>query len=520
MNQFKLLNMKDFVFVGYKYDDQSLISRTALHKRRRKLRVYYYLPNGQCFYFNSVPDLQSKKEKDAYIAEFRYVLQTGFVPNNGSNELRKNSYDPKDGRFSIFFPKYFSDYSVGARVKGASALKTQKSISENIVKYFESIGIFSITEITNEHIDVWDKSLKHTKKKRGKGVLSPATRNAWRKVFRAFLNTAKDKGYALRCDPEKMNIYEYDKGGKIDPKADVRRVIYPLKLIEAVEQCSFIIDTEKMPDLRKIIRSWRETGPRPGEMQSLSTHNLVYENGKVIGLKILDLPDCPHEEDEIGFRPKNFKSYRTIPISGESAAYIESLDNKFKNVKRYGWHKGKLVEFPFLFVFWDEKEKCYVRDDRKFDKLFHDITTHALQEFKLPYKDAYITYDLRRSCNQFLKTIAKFDEKEAAHFLGHSVATNRKHYTLDEDGMDISNAQMERSIIMAAKTSPEIAKMYANLLGGPSQATGTKEDTRPQPKYEIELETVKESLSSLQSSGFVVMKREDDDELTFSKITG
>ena len=65
MNHYQLLNIKDFEFVGYKYEDKSLVSRTALQKRKKGLRVYYYLPNGKHFNYYSVPALQSKKEKDS-----------------------------------------------------------------------------------------------------------------------------------------------------------------------------------------------------------------------------------------------------------------------------------------------------------------------------------------------------------------------------------------------------------------------------------------------------------------------
>ena len=503
MNHYQLLNIKDFEFVGYKYEDKSLVSRTALQKRKKGLRVYYYLPNGKHFNYYSVPALQSKKEKDSYLAEFNYALQSGFVPKNGANELRKNSYDPKDGRFSIFFQKYFNEYAINERAKEDSALSTQKSISRRIIYYFEAIGIKSITEITDEHIKDWDKSLKMTKKLRGKGFIQPPTANGWRKTLRAFLNTAKEKGYTLQCKPDEMNIFHFGKGGEIDTSVDARKVIYPLALIEAVERCSFYVDLETTPDIRKIIRLWREIGLRTGEMETLSERNLVFETGYLKQIQIIKQP-------EIKFVPKNKRSFRDIHLTDASSDFLDSLVLKFTGVKRYGKQNKEMVEYPYLFVFWDEKKKIYLRDDNKMQQLFHQITAHAIKEFNLPYKDDYQLYDLRRSCNLYLKTILSYSVEEASKFLGHSPATNKKHYTLDENDLDINQAQINKALLLSSKADPAIAKMYSRQFASKDPLPSSNQP--PPLQVQVELDSLPQMLSSITSVGFVIMKNESDDE--------
>ncbi len=504
MPTFLLLNILDFEFVGYKFSDPSLIQKTALHKRGNKLRVYYYTPDGNHYYHNTVPKLKTKKEQEIFIAEFKIALQGGHLPRAGADALRKNSFDPKDGRFAIFFKNYFEKYSVNKRKKEEISSKHQKSISNRIVLYFENIGIYSITEITDKDIETWDLSLPYTPKIHGKGFVGPATRNGWRKTFRAFLNTAKEQGYPLRCNPQGMNIFELGKGGKVDTSVDARKVIYPMTLIEAVEKCSFPADTALAPDMRKIIRFWGEIGLRPGEMFNLSEHNLLFENGRPKTLKILELKDCPNN-NTFEFVPKNDASYRLVILTNFAIVFIESILKKFNGIKRYGKHKGQLIEYPFLFVFWDKKEKKFIRDDYQFRKLFNALTNHAQKEFNLKPKERIVPYDLRRRSNLYLKTDLAFDVKEASSFLGHSEATNIKHYTLDADHQDINQAQMNKAMIEALKDNPEIAKMYSIQFQKESSATVLN---FPQPRITppiLESSSSSGEVSSLEED-FVVMK--------------
>lgn len=461
---YNFLKTNDFEYVGYKYEDSALISRTALHKRGSKLRVYYYLPNGNHCYHNSLPPLKSKREMAGYLAEFNHALSTGYLPLQGALNLRMNSYDPKDGRFPIFLKKYFEDYSKDERSKGDNSRQMQESVARRFVAYFEGINIHSISDITDDHLTEWDQSLKFTLKLKGSGFIAPATRNSWRKTLRAFLNTAKEQGYALRCHPEQMNIHEYGKGGKIDITADARLVIYPLKLIEAVEKCSYPLDLETVPDIRKIIRLWREIGIRPMEMFSLNESNIIFANNHPVELRIKELKDCPNNK-KMDFIPKNKKSYREVQLTDWASQYIESLLQKFKGVKRYGKFQKGLVEYPFLFVFWDEKKQAFIREDQKLIDLFKDITAYANKEFDLSLRDDYILYDLRRSCNLYLKLELGYQVKDAARFLGHSEITNLKHYSLDEDQIKIEKSYASNSLQHAAQTNPDVRKRYSFHLG-------------------------------------------------------
>lgn len=506
---FALLKIMKFEYVGNLYKDKSLFSRIEPHVYRGKHRIYYHLPDGSNTYFYSVPPLKSKKEKDAFVAEFRLALTSGFLPKSGAKKLRKKSFDPKIGTFEIFFQKYFNEYSTGARKKLDESKKCQKNVSRAVTKYFMDKNIDSICQITDEHLKDWENDLLIRLNKNTGELLAGSTRNSYRKCFRAFLNTAKDHGYPLQCNPEQMNIFEYTKGGEIDEKADARKVVYPLALIEAVEKCSYPLDLEKEPDMRKIIRLWREIGPRPGEMLSFGESNIEFENEFSLKLKVKEVP-------EIGFTPKTEISKRSLFLSNEGSDYILSLTQKFAGVKRYGKVGNELVEYPFLFVFKD-KSGNWVRDDKKFNKLFTAITKYAIKEFNLPYTIEYIPYDLRRSCNQFLRKECKRTIEEAAGFLGHSVDTNKKHYTLDEDNADINSGQIQNALIASMRSNPEIEKMYSRHFQKESPLSTTKpaNETRnaePPPKYEVELASLGNNLSSLETSGFYIMRAPKEDE--------
>ncbi|NBV99999.1 MAG: hypothetical protein EBR67_10965 [Proteobacteria bacterium] len=304
-----------------------------------------------------------------------------------------------------------------------------------------------------------------TKKIRGKGVIKPATRNNWRKVFRNFLNTAKEKGYSLQCDPSKMNIFEYKKG-EIDHDADVRSVIYPEDLIRAIQNCSAIKNLDCGYDFGKHLQFWAETGLRPGEMHSLSESNIIFSSGRPLAIQIIDLYS-PKKDTKI-FTPKTRKSKRVILLSDFAISYIEEILTRFKDVPRYGLISGEYVEYPYLFVFWDKKQGRFIRDDSKFLETFNKVTDAAIKELNLPYKNIYIPKDLRRTCNSYLKTVLDYDVKEASDFLGHSIATNEKHYTLNEDGLTINRKQIEKALKLAMRASPETQKAYssqAHLLG-------------------------------------------------------
>lgn len=476
---------------------------------RGKERIYYLLPNEKFLYFYSLPKLRNKKEKDLCLAEFRQALEAGFLPKNGAKTLKEASFDPKIGTFDIFFGKYYGEYSTGARTKLDESKKTQKTVSQAVTKYFMDKNINSICEITDEHLQEWEKDLLLRINQKSKKLLEGSTRNSYRKCFRAFLNTAIEHGYPLQCDPEKMNIFEFKKNGEIDEKADVRQVIYPLALIEAVEKCSYPLDLEKEPDMRKIIRLWREVGGRTGEMLSFGESNIEFSDGFPIKLHVQEIP-------QIGFEPKTEISKRPIPLTNPGGDYILSLLKKFDGVKRYGKEKNKIVEFPYLIVFKD-KEGNWVRDDRKFKDLFKKITKYAIKEFNLPYTEDYIPYDLRRSCNLFLRKERGWKVDKAAAFLGHSEDTNKKHYTLDEDNKDINSVQIQKALEAAMKENPETKELYSRHLKKeaalPSIPPGTQvRSVEPPPKYEVELACLEKTLSSLETSGFYIMKGPKEDE--------
>jgi len=507
--EFALLKTTKFEFTGNLYKDKSLFSRIELHAYRGKYRVYYHLPDGSNTYFYSLPKLTNKKEKETFLAEFSFALSSGYLPRSGAKELRKKNFDPKIGTFEVFFEKYFTEYSTGARSKLDESKKNQEGISRNIIKYFKEKNINSICQITDEHLQNWDSDLNLRLKKGTNERLSGGTRNAYRKCFRAFLNTAKERKYPLQCDPEQMNIFEHTKGGDIDEKADVRQIVYPLALIEAVEKCSYPLDLKKEPDIKKIIRLWREVGGRTGEMLSLGESNIEFQNGKPLNLKIQEIP-------EIKFTPKTEVSKRTIPLTDSSSDYIASIIKEFKGVKRYEKGKNGLVIFPFLFIFKD-KNGNWVRDDAKFKKLFKGITKYAIKEFNLPYRENYIPYDLRRSCNQYLRKERGFELSKAAAFLGHSEITNKKHYTLDEDNSDINKIQIHNALMESIRLNPETEKIYSrHFKGEVSKPTPTFctqdmmiERNSLMHKNEIELSSLQEDLATSFLYDFNTQEKDD-----------
>lgn len=506
---FESLKAMKFEYVGNLYKDKSLFSRVDLHPYRVNFRVYYHLPDGSYTYFYSVPPLKSKKEKEAFLAEFCMALTSGFLPKSGATKLRQKNFDPKIGEFEIFFKKYFNQYSTGARAKLDESKKTQKTVSRAVMKYFMEKNIDSICQITDEHLKEWESDLLLRVNKNSGKPLAGSSRNSYRKCFRAFLNTAKEHKYPLQCDPGSMNIYEHTKGGEIDEKADARHILYPLALIEAVERCSYPLDLNKQPDMRKIIRLWREIGTRTGEMLSFGESNIEFRNGYPINLHVQEIP-------EIGFKPKTEISKREIPLTDSAGDYILSLIKKFDGVKRYGKHKNEIVEFPYLIVFKDRKGN-WVRNDDQFKKLFKEITQHAIKEFNLPYTEDYIPYDLRRSCNLFLRKEQKLNLEGAAARLGHSKETNIKHYTLDEDNKDINNVQIQKGLEEAMNSDPETKKMYSRHLKKENASAvvmttdAPKKDER-QTNHEGAVSFLENDFSSLQTVGCFITKLSSEEE--------
>ncbi len=503
---YKFLSLKDFEYVGYKYEDPGLLTKTSIQGRGKKFRVYYYLPNGmQCDHYKT-PIFKSQKERSAYIAEFNHALASGYLPPKGAEKLKKSSYNPKEGNFHIFLGKYFGEYAVGKRFKEAGSSSTQRSMLTRIIQYFEGLDLSSICEITDAHLKEWDQSLQFTPTLRKKGFLAPPSRNNWRKALRAFLNTAKEQEYQLRCHPELMNIYEYGKGGEIDHNINARLIIYPKTLIDAVQICSYRVDINIMPDIRKIIRLWREIGLRPMEMYTLSESNIDLKNGYPYQLTIKAHESCPNGS-KYGFKPKNKKSYRSVPLSDWASEYLFDLLRRLRGIKRYGKYKGQLKEYPFLFVFWDEKKGKFIRDDEQLKTAISDISKYAKKEFNLPVRDDYILYDLRRACNLYLKLELGYDLTSAARCLGHSEMTNKMHYSLDEDQISIEQKYADDALKRSANANPEISKRYSRFL---SEETGEKSLHRKEgKKWELHPEIKLDSLSLFQNQSSNSTETED-----------
>lgn len=461
------LDEKDFIQMNWSADKVHLISRTALHpqKEEHHYRVYYYLPNGKYTYYYTVPPLINKNQKDRYLKEFGDFLRRGLIPKEAAKKLL-STFDDKNGDFEVYFDKYFSTYAVGPRAKSKVSIEQIEGMIKPILNYFKTLKSYdSILQISDRDLKDWDEYLQTLKdsrirkKDKEAKLLSPATRNSRRKQFRAFLTVAKERGYPLQCDPTKMNIFEYTKGGEIDESCDARKVIFPEDLLQASIECSFEIDTNNSPDMKMIMRMWERLGIRPGEMGNLCEDNLVYKNGRIAEIKIKDLQ---HKgENNYFYNPKNQKSYRNIPLPKFAIEFFENLVEKLKGVKRYSRIDGELKEFPFLFVFWDDRSKCFIKDGRKLAALFRQLTNFAIDEKELPYKkDFYIFRDLRRACNLFLKTKLQFNDDSASAFLGHNKYTNLKHYQLDEDKAKIDDAKMRASLQHGLQLNPDIAEEY------------------------------------------------------------
>lgn len=459
MSKFIFFRESDFEYVGNKYQDKHLLSRITLQKRLKRFRISYYLPNGNRADYNSVPELRSKKEREDFIATFRQKLIDGFLPVAAAKIIKAISLNDKDGNFETYTEKYFGVYATDEYKKLKKSERTARSYLNRCLEFFKLKGYISISQITEQDLTEWDRSLLHLKKIKGKGLISRSTRNNLRKRFRAFLWMAQRKGYLLQCKPENMNIYERVKG-EIDPQADVRSIIFPQDLIQSCLKSKFQSNLQFTADIKKIPQFIEYTGLRPGEFFTLSDYNINMKNNRPFSISIIDLPTCPYE-GIIGFSPKKFCSYRTIELTDFCVDFLEETMKNVKKLKRYGIVGKQLIQFPFLFAFYSQVHQEYISNDYLFYKEFRRMVDFTIEEFNLPYVNIYELYDLRRSCNHWLKTELGYSDERASQFLGHSKGTNNKHYTLDEKRQQIKDKRGTSALDNAINSSPEIASLFS-----------------------------------------------------------
>lgn len=472
MSEYRFVKFSDFEFVGNKFTEATygLIEKTALHRDNRGgWKLYFYMPDGKHDYYHSVPKWLTKRpQQQGFIGEVKHLLRSGYLPRSAAKKVRETGFFIKDGTFDAFIERYFGDMAVKERQKSEESADSQRSMLLGIFNYFKSKGKFSICEITDEDINEWDGSLAYTKKRRGKGLISPSTRINWRKALRSALNAAKEHKYSLLCDPDLIEVKEFTKGGKVDDAAEARYVMFPMKLIDAILKCTYPDPVDSCePNIKRIVQLVSEIGTRPGETYNLSDDNVfsggVFQN-KVV---IKDLPNSPNLK-KLEFSPKTKNSARTLDLSNAASKYLYELSDRLKGEVRYGPHKGELYEFPFLFVYRDKKTGFLVRDDSRLNSELQAVVTHAMNEFGLSFtafgmsEDVKLEfYDLRRSCNYRLKIHMGYSDEEAANFLGHSVYTNKKNYTIPKHHPEINQVRASRSLMKAMKLIPKIAEEYS-----------------------------------------------------------
>ena len=127
-------------------------------------------------------------------------------------------------------------------------------------------------------------------------------------------------------------------------------------------------------------------------------------------------------------------------------------------------------------------------------------------------KDDYILYDLRRSCNLYLKLELGYDVKDAARLLGHSVTTNLKHYSLDEDQINIEKAYANNSLQHAARINPDVRKRYSRHLA--KDGHDSKSGASPSwHRDDIDLKSDITVSSLAGGFGIMIQDEDDDDEI-------
>lgn len=469
---YRYVKTKNFEFLGknlYGPQELHLIESTSLQKYRGWWKVYFRHPDGTFDECTRVPKRLSQKELKAYLVEFKNLQKMGHLPRKSAKKIKKNQRFRKDGTFSVFIEDYFTRLAVEKREKSKKSKNSSRSTLKACFEYFEkNLSKFSICDLTDDDNNDFKRDLYHTKKRNGE-LISSSTRINRRKALVAALNTAKENGYPLLCDPDRIDVHEYKKGGQKDHSKEARYVMFPPRLIEAIQKCSFPDPLDPCePNMKKVVTFLEEDGIRPGELYNLSDKNIDFSRSLPKSISIIDLPEAPNGA-ELGFTPKTEDSRRTLPLTGRSAKYLSELMSHLKSEKRYGIHKGEYVEFPFLFVYRDKSTGKLVRDDERFNSDLQVVIQFAMEEFNLTYESLGLErdvklefYDLRRSCNYRLKIRNKYTDEMAARYLGHSVVTNKKHYTIPENHFEILRDRMKQDLRTSMMYAPAVAADYSH----------------------------------------------------------
>ncbi len=469
---YRYVKTKNFEFLGknlYGPKELHLIESTRFQKYRGWVKVYFRHPDGTYDECTRVPKRLNSKELKAYLVEFKNLQSSGHLPKKSAKKIRAKNVFRKDGTFSVFINDYFTVLAVEERTKLEKSESPTRSCLKSCFYYFEkNLGKFSITDLTDEDIIDFKRDLHHAKKMNGK-LISSSTRINRRKNMKAALNTAKQNGYPLLCDPDRIKVHEYTKGGKKDHSKEARYVMFPGRLIEAIQKCSYPDPVDPCePNMKRVVMFLEEGGLRPGETYNLSDYNFDLSATKYKNIFLMDLPEAPNGKDS-NFTLKTENSKRAPPLTIKTAEYFVELISNLKNEKRYGTHKGELIEFPFLFVYRDKVSNKLVRNDQRFNAELQAIIEFAMKEFNLTYEGLGLDknvkleiYDLRRSCNYRLKIKNKYTDEMASRFLGHSVETNKKHYTIPEDHYEILRDRMEQDLKVSMMTAPGVAEEYAH----------------------------------------------------------
>jgi integrase len=473
MSDWQYIEEKDFEFVGQCFNakNRHLIDRAKIHKNRKWYKVYYCLPTGSTDVYYGIPRGLNKTELKSFLVEFKSILNYGYIPRSGVLKMRSSGFILKDGDFDLFFERYFNDFAVGKRTKNEDSISSTKSTVRRIFDQLKGMGKKSISDLSDEDISSWSHNLMNTKKLNSEGIISPATRVHYRKNLKALLRTAKQNGYSLQCDPERLQVEEFGKNGKVDKKKNARHIIFPEKLILAIENCSYPDPADPYEfNIKKLPRFLQHTGLRPGELYNLCEQNLSPNKFFPLNIIIKNLESIPNR-GKTKFTPKTGET-RTIPLTEYCKSVLSEIVDKLGTEKRFGQHKGSLQEFPFLFVFRDERTGRLVRGIKKLNEKLFDVINHAMKEFNLTLEDVGLSkdvpkfelYDLRRACNYRLKVVMSYTDSGAAEFLGHTVNANLQHYTIPKDFAEINAVRVNSLLQKAIQSSAQIAEEYSSHI--------------------------------------------------------
>ncbi|MGK5088956.1 hypothetical protein WDW86_15465 [Bdellovibrionota bacterium FG-2] len=428
------------------YKDPGVIEKSKIHVgRKNQVRVYYVLPNGvqNYFYKSDAALADSPKLQKQYLDEFKCLLRNGCFPKNAISKMAGTARDVYDWEY--IKELYFGALNQGRRKKAKSVIEAQTSYFVRFSDYFKSRGRDRITELTDDDLDAFQRDAEDFKNRFTGHPLSANTIHMLKNIFKSVLLAVKEARIPLLCDSARIDLNVYKKG-EVDRFFNVRDVVIPMDILEAIENFCFS-SAETGPNIKEIVAFEAKMGLRPGELYHLGEENLFYiSEGRQFQskvdfncIRIRDLPNCPTKHG-MGFKPKRQSSYRDIPLDDRAIAFIKTQLAKHKNdiiCGRTRLSNGELsyVEYRFLFPYWSKHRKRWLRPDDEMPKAFTKALNAVAAAAGIELATKYKLYDFRRVANLWLQNFLGMNSGDAAYFLGHSEKINKHSY------MSVTNRQ-------------------------------------------------------------------------------